>query len=108
RSKDNFIFHHIGDSHEWHFATIGKAHITLPLPIIIISKERGIEIFSSNRFLNKNHESVSYKGYMLNKHDKIISIDNSHIFYDLSITKNIACMIVSILILLLVMIPAAK
>lgn len=41
--KTSFIMHHIKDSHEWHFATLGHTHITLPLPVIVYSGDRGFE-----------------------------------------------------------------
>jgi F-type H+-transporting ATPase subunit a len=106
--EENFILHHIGDSHEWHFATIGEKHYTLPLPIIILSKDRGLETFLSSCFWNENHHPVAYKDYQLDAHDKIVSLDSHHHFYDLSITKNIAAMLLSVEILLVLGLLAAR
>ena len=33
--KTSFIMHHVVDSHEWHFATLGHTHVTLPLPVMV-------------------------------------------------------------------------
>ena len=49
-NPEEVIMHHIGDAHEWHYATIGHTHYTFPLPVILYSSDRGIEIFSSSRF----------------------------------------------------------
>lgn len=106
--EDNFILHHIGDAHEWHFATIGKTHITLPLPVILVSKDRGLEVFSSNRFCDKNHNRVAYRGYKLDTHDKIIATEPTRNFYDLSITKNVASMFMSMIVLTAIILSAAK
>jgi F-type H+-transporting ATPase subunit a len=106
--QDNFILHHIGDAHEWHFGTIGRTHITLPLPIILVSKDRGLEIFSSNRFWDKNHNRIAYKGYTLDSHDKIVAREPSRRFYDLSITKNAASMLISMVILITLILSAVK
>jgi F-type H+-transporting ATPase subunit a len=106
--QDNFILHHIGDAHEWHFATIGKVHITLPLPVILVSKNHGLEIFSSSRFRDSKHNSIAYKGYKLDSHDKLIAINQAHHFYDLSITKNVASMFASMLILISIVLLAVK
>eukprot|EP01132_Coremiostelium_polycephalum_P001063 gene1063-1348_t len=106
--EGNFLLHHISDAHEWHFATIGKTHITLPLPVILFSKERGIEVFSSHHFWDNHHQKTDYRGYMLDAHDKIVSFDPQHIFYDLSITKNVASMLVSMAILVVITLYAAK
>lgn len=107
KQDDDFIMHHISDAHEWHFATIGKTHITLPLPIIIYAKDRGIEIFSSSRFLDRHHHQVPYRGYRLDEHDKLIALDKDRVFYDLSITKNVVSMLISVLILLSIVLVAA-
>lgn len=105
---DDFIMHHVKDAHEWHFATVGPTHITLPLPIIIYTTDRGLEIFSSSRFTDARHQRVSYAGYRLNDHDKIVALDQGRMFYDLSITKNVAAMLVSVVILLVTFLAAAR
>ena len=53
------IIHHISDSHEWHFATIGETHVSVPLPVIIYSPERGLTMFSSSAFEKKHGNNVS-------------------------------------------------
>ncbi|MEM7055535.1 MAG: F0F1 ATP synthase subunit A [Bacteroidota bacterium] len=108
KQGEDFIMHHISDAHEWHLATIGKVHITLPLPIIIYSKDRGIEIFSSSRFLDEHHHQVPYRGYRLNEHGKLIALAGDRVFYDLSVTKNVASMLTSVLIMLSVVLVAAR
>ncbi|TAH25282.1 MAG: ATP synthase F0 subunit A [Cytophagales bacterium] len=92
------IMHHISDSHDWHFAHIGETHLTLPLPVILYSKDRGLEIFSSSKFHNDTFE---YNGYKLDAHDHIHSIDESRSFYDLSITKNVASLLLSAVLLMI-------
>jgi F-type H+-transporting ATPase subunit a len=106
--SDNFIMHHVQDAHEWHFATVGRTHLTLPLPIIIYAADRGLEIFSSSRFADVHHQRMSYAGYTLNDNDKIVALDQDRTFYDLSITKNVAAMLVSVLILLATFLSAAR
>lgn len=100
----NMIFHHIGDSHEWHFATVGETHITLPLPVILYSPENGLTFFSSSKFHNAER---SFGDYRLNEHDHIESISGAK-FYDISITKNVASMLASAIILLTVFLSVAK
>ena len=108
QQDDDFIMHHISDAHEWHFAAIGQTHLTLPLPVIIFSPDRGLEVFPSSRFLDEHHHHVPYQGYMLDEHDKIVAIDAARTFYDLSITKNVASMLISVVILLVIMLAAAR
>jgi F-type H+-transporting ATPase subunit a len=105
---DDFIMRHVKDAHEWHFATVGRTHLALPLPIIIYAADKGLEIFSSSRFTDVHHQRISYAGYTLNDNDKIVALDQDRTFYDLSITKNVAAMLVSVLILLATFLSAAR
>ena len=43
------IFDHIGDAYEWHVATIGDKHVSIPLPVIVFSKEKGFHAFLSHK-----------------------------------------------------------
>jgi F-type H+-transporting ATPase subunit a len=108
KEESNFILHHIGDAHEWHLATIGHTHITIPLPVVLVSKDRGVEIFSSSRFLDSHHHRVSYRGYHVNSHEKVVADDPTWRFYDLSITKNVASMLMSMILLVTVALIAAR
>ncbi len=101
-----FIFHHIENSYDWHFATIGHTHITLPLPIILYSQDRGVEAFMSSNFLNEEHNYVPYKGYALEDDGTHLVSVEGRSFYDLSLTKNVASMIVGAIVMLLIF-PAA-
>jgi len=80
------IMHHITDDYSWHFVD-GK-YGTLYLPIIVYSRDRGLEIFSSHNFYDKQHNPVPYNGYMLD--NKLIKlVDSNSSVYDFSITKNV-------------------
>ncbi|WP_420147072.1 F0F1 ATP synthase subunit A [Spirosoma sp.] len=93
------IMHHIKDDHGWEFAH----GVTLPLPVILYSSDRGLEVFSSSRLA---HGEV-YNGYK-NEHGKIHrvnaagEVDHEAKFYNFSITKNVASLLLSALIMLLV------
>ena len=106
-SERDFVMAHVQDAHEWHIATIGSTPITLPLPVIIYSPERGLIVFFSNRFVDIHGHRVAYSGYQLNEHDKIAALDPEHVFYDLSLTKNTAAMLISVLLLTVVLIMTA-
>ncbi|TDB65143.1 F0F1 ATP synthase subunit A [Arundinibacter roseus] len=97
------IMHHIADSHEWEFAH----GVVLPLPVILYSQDRGLEVFSSANFHNEHHE---YNGYHLVHGDAetIEPVDQSRTVYDFSITKNVASMFISAILLLLIFTSVAK
>ena len=43
------ILEHVMDAHQWHISD----HLVVPLPIIIYSSEKGLEVFSSSHFFKK-------------------------------------------------------
>lgn len=107
-SKTDYILHHIKDAHEWHIATIGNNHITIPLPVIIYSTDRGLEFFSSSDFVDhETHERIWHEGYMIDEHEHIVAQDPSRTFYDFSITKNVAMLFITIAVLLIIMLKVA-
>ncbi len=102
------IMEHIQDSHEFHFFTLKKAdgsefHATIPLPIILYSKERGLSVFSSSNF---HHGHEAYNGYKM-EHDKIHAEDPNVHVYDFSITKNVMQMFIALTLLVVVMLNIA-
>jgi F-type H+-transporting ATPase subunit a len=90
------INHHIQDSHFWHFWD--GPYGTLPLPVILWSSDRGIEMFSSFRFYDEHHQLVPYNGYRI-EHGHIIPIEEGRTVIDFSITKNVAAMFLSVILL---------
>ncbi|HNS12090.1 MAG TPA: F0F1 ATP synthase subunit A [Bacteroidia bacterium] len=94
------IMEHIGDSHDWHLF----GHVSMPLPVIIYSSSRGLEVFSSSRF---EHGHASYNGYSLNEKNKIVA-EAGHEFFDFSITKNVAALFFSIALMLWMFLSVAK
>jgi F-type H+-transporting ATPase subunit a len=103
------IMHHIADSHDWHFFSTDSFHATVPLPIIVYSAGKGLDIFSSAKFA---HHGI-YDGYKLH-HERIFAVDaagnedTSIKIYDFSITKNVTSLIISAILLVLVFTAVAK
>lgn len=104
------IMHHIGDSHEWHFTTIGHTHLTIPLPVIIYNPEKGLDVFMASNFKDAeghmNLMNASYGDYHIH-HDKIHHANESIHVYDISITKNVASMMISAILLITVFLVIA-
>jgi F-type H+-transporting ATPase subunit a len=92
-----FIMEHIADSHEWHLYTKkDSSGVAIYLPVILYSKEKGIDIFSSKNLMHGN----IYKGYKIEEEEgdlkgKIVSvneggqIDGENLPLDFSITKTV-------------------
>ncbi len=101
------IMGHISDSHDWHFATVGHNHISLNLPVILYSPTKGLSMFSSSKFNDEHHNKIAYDGYKLNKDGKVEAEDGSKV-YDFSITKNVAQLLLSALLMILVFFGVRK
>jgi F-type H+-transporting ATPase subunit a len=104
------IMEHVMDNHEFHFAESGGHPVSIPLPIILYSPQRGFDAFMSSKF---EHGHATYKGYKL-ENNKIIPVDeegrvdkNVKVL-DLSLTRNVVQMFIAVLLLLVLMINIAK
>lgn len=99
------ILHHVKDDHIWHF---WDGHYgTIYLPVIVYSKERGWEVFSSRNFYDENHNPVEYNGYKM-EHGHIYLADSGKPVLDISITKNVAMLFINAALLLGVFLSVAK
>jgi F-type H+-transporting ATPase subunit a len=99
------ILHHVLDDHIWHF--FDGHYGTLYLPVIVYSSERGLDIFSSHNFYDEHHNLVENNGYKLDHGH--ISLANSQAYVlDLSITKNVAMLLINATLLLLVFLAVAR
>ena len=85
------ILHHVMDDHIWHLWDHGG---TIYLPVIVYSGEKGLEIFSSHHFYNEHHDIVDFNGYKLD-HNHIYLGDSGKSVLDLSITKNVAMLLIN-------------
>jgi F-type H+-transporting ATPase subunit a len=100
-----YILEHLADSHEWHILTKKNGeHITIYLPVIVYSKESGLNFFSSKK-LAHGHD---YKGFRLEEEGelkgKIVSVssegvvDEENLPLDLSMTKTVVGMLFAAII----------
>ena len=106
-----YVMNHIADSYDWHIVSFGDKHISIPLPIILYSKKpelhegKSFHVFMSSRF---HHAHSAYKGFQISHSEefegKIVEIDSyGHEIgkpIDISITKTVAGLFVSVIILL--------
>lgn len=93
------IMHHIRDDRGWEFAH----GVTLPLPVILYTADRGLEVFSSSHL---NHGEV-YNNYK-SEHGHLYRVNEAGEplkdvkVYDFSITKNVASLMLSAILLILI------
>lgn len=100
------IFEHISDSHDWHLWGEHEHAVSIPLPIIIYS-DKGLDVFMSSAFHHGTHPYHGKYTYVL-EHNHIKAVDEAGLvdeeatkkIVDLSITKNVASMFISVAIIL--------
>ncbi len=124
------IFGHISDGHEFHFLSYksgGKEHeVTIPLPVILYSPQRGVSLFMSSKFehgnqlthgyfLLTNHSIQEWKLDPKKFHDgQIVAVDQNGQpdfnvkIYDLSLTRNVVQMLIALGLLVWMMLLIAK
>ena len=122
-----FIIEHITDSYGWHIAGEGEHAIGISLPIILLDNGTPV-VFMSGNF---HHGHAAYKGYALgftpDTKGKIVKLGGTHSGYtgtleegtsyeidtnasliDLSITKNVCSLFISIIFLITIFLSVAK
>jgi F-type H+-transporting ATPase subunit a len=120
------IFGHVLNAHEFHFLDIGEHPVTIPLPVILYSSQRGLTTFMSSRF---EHGHKTYDGYaLLTEHSihemkldpkkhypgEIVAVneagelDPTVNLYDISLTRNVVQMLLALIVFVWIMLRIAK
>ncbi|MCQ2272185.1 MAG: F0F1 ATP synthase subunit A [Bacteroidales bacterium] len=120
-----YIMGHITDEYGWHITTINDHSISVPLPVILI--DNGLTCFSSGKL---HHGEKAYNGYALGFTEEtsgsIVKLGGEYADYsgeleegvvypidhvckyDISITKNVCALLVSIILLCWIFLSVAK
>ncbi|WP_040506582.1 F0F1 ATP synthase subunit A [Gillisia limnaea] len=121
----DMIMHHIGDSHGWHFFGSGENSFTIPLPVILFTDNGMVSFMSSEFHHDTEGEYIVEKDGMqfVNYHEKIYRLDegaaslnfdedhnavNASKPWDFSITKNVAAMFLTVILMLLFFFSLAR
>ncbi len=113
-----FIIEHVSDSYEWHIVSFGETHISIPLPVILFSKNpdlhegKSLHVFMSSKF---HHGHDDFKGFRISHskefEGKIVEVDANGTEIgkplDFSVTKVVAELFLTVIILLWVFISMA-
>lgn len=107
------IIDHIRDHHSWHL----WGHTSIPLPVIL-KTDKGFEVFSSSRLSDEHHQPVVYNGnypyklvegkIKIMNADGSVNAEASKKIFDISITKNVASMLISVVLLIVVFTGVAR
>lgn len=106
----HMLFGHLGDSYGWHVTDWSGKHVSIPLPCIVKSSN-GWFVFMSSR-IEHGHE---YKGLFLAEEGryegKIVERgENGELVrpFDISVTKNVCSLMITGLLLVLMVLGAAR
>lgn len=107
---EEMLFGHIGDSYGWHITQWNGKHISIPLPCIVRSST-GWHVFMSSKIEHGQH----YEGLFLAEdgryEDKIVELAHDGQIvrpFDISITKNVASLMFSALLLVALVLGTAR
>ncbi|MEJ7737684.1 MAG: F0F1 ATP synthase subunit A [Chitinophagaceae bacterium] len=104
------IMEHISDDHYYHLFDWKGHPVSLPLPVIVYSPQKGVSTFLSSKF---EHGHADYNGYRL-QHNHVLAVnadgkvDESVKVYDFSLTKNVVQMLLALVVLVWIMISVAS
>ena len=111
------IMEHVLDAHEWHITQFGNYPIVLPLPVILFDQGKFV-CFMSSKF---EHGHKSYLGYKIGNDvgvnvgkivkvlpDGVTTDRKAKLPFDLSITKTVFAMFLSLIIMCLIFISIAR
>ena len=103
------IMEHIMDNHDFHLFDYNGHPVSIPLPVIVFTKETGLKVFMSSRF---EHGHAAYQGFKL-IHGEIVAVNEQGVkteskVYDFSLTRNVVQMFLSLIILVVLMLNIAK
>ena len=125
-NASEIIFGHVLNAHEFHFLDIGDHPVTIPLPVILYSSQRGLTSFMSSKF---EHGHKAHNGYaILTEHNiaewkldpkknfigDIVAVnaqgeaDPAVKIFDLSLTRNVVQMLLALVIFVWIMLRIAK
>lgn len=106
------ILDHIGDAYEWHILTWKDTHVSIPLPVILFSEEKGFNLFSSSHL---HHGASAHNGFYIAPEGeykgKIVEKNASGEEvrpWDFSITKNALSLLINSFILVLIILSVAR
>ncbi len=101
----DFIFGHIRNAYGWHVTAFNDEEITIPLPVIVKSQDRGWFVFMSSK-LEEN--GGSYEGFTISQSSsqkgRLVEVINGEEVrpWDFSITKNVLELLIASIIVLAV------
>ena len=122
---EEYIMDHVTDSYDWHIIGLKHKDLSIPLPVMLFDQGK-LVVFLSSKF---HHGTAAYKGYALgytkDTKGKVIKLlgEDAHytgtlelskkyasapVFFDISISKSVCALLISIIILCWMFLSLAK
>ena len=108
------IIDHISDSYGWHLWGEGHSSVSIPLPVILYT-DKGLDVFMSSAFHHGEEKVAGKYTYALEEnHIKVVNeagvVDEEATakIYDISITKNVASLLIGAFLVLWIFLTVAK
>jgi len=109
---DEYLYGHVRDSYEWHITTINGHHVSIPLPVIVISKNgNGFHCFSSKHLHHSEHEGFYLAPKGSKYENKIVEKGpdgQESRPWDFSMTKNVCGLLINCALLLFIVLGTAR
>lgn len=109
---DEYLYGHVRDSYEWHITTVNGRPVSIPLPVVVVSKTgNGFHVFSSRRL-----EEGEYGGFYIapagsryeNKIVERSAVGSEVRPWDFSVTKNVAGLMINSALLLFIVLGTSR
>lgn len=104
------LFGHIGDSYGWHITDWNGSHVSIPLPCIVLSST-GWHVFMSSKVEHGHeYEGLSLAGEGRYEGKIVEKMPDGTIVrpFDISITKNVASLMITALLLIALVLGTAR
>ncbi|MDR0972510.1 MAG: F0F1 ATP synthase subunit A [Prevotellaceae bacterium] len=107
------VYEHIYDAYEWHITKIEQTDVTIPLPVILYSKQSGWHVFLSSRLKENGGvyqgfyiagEGSSYARKLVEKDAQGVEIKP----LDISVTKDVLALLMSSALLIALVLFTAR
>lgn len=109
---DEYLYGHVRDSYEWHITTVKGHPVSIPLPVIVVSKTGGgLHVFSSRHLEHGEYEGFHIAPAGSKYENKIVELaaDGSEVRpWDFSITKNVLGLLINCALLLFIVLGTAR
>lgn len=107
------VMGHTGDGHDWHITTINGHHVSIPLPVIVMSNDGSWHCFMSSQFHHSSDGKyeglyIPHEGENKDKVCELVNGKETRVKLDISLTKNVIQLWIVVILMLCIFIGCAR